>query len=225
MDPTQTILIDEPMDFNSYKVDKSEGLLTKLLRYYIAVVFIAYAIVASVLEINIGFYAIKLFLLGSVCLLLLSPANYSYLLGLIISMYYLLKPHQIAPDETTFVVKYLVLITIFMTCVNLCSMLFGNKRNPYHKFDFGSFCLFGLIPIVLLGFFTAINKFLYARRAVEIIGYACAYSLGKSYLKDMDDLKMLMKGLCLGMFAFTWPATVGYVMRKQKIEYHSIGRA
>jgi len=197
----------------SYEINDSKRIGARLLRYLVAVVFISYAIVASVIDIRIGFYGIKLFLLGITCLLLFTPANYPYLLGLIISIYYLLKPHQLASVETSFVVKFMVLITISMAVANFFLRLLGNIRNPYHKFDLGSFCLVGLVVISFLGVFVMINRFLYFQRVMEIIGFGCAYSLGKSFLRDLDDLKMLLKGLCLGMFAYSWPWTVGYVMR------------
>lgn len=196
-----------------YEIDESKRLGARFLRYLVVVVFISYAVVASVSDILVGFYAIKLFLLGITCLLLFTPVNYPYLLGLIVVMYYELKPYQLATPETTYMFKFTFVIIILMAAVNFFLRAFGNRRNPYQRFDLGSFCLLGLVVFSLGGVVVVGNRFLYARGVVAIIGFGCAYYLGKSFLRNLDDLKMLLKGLFLGLLAFTWPLTIGYVIR------------
>jgi O-antigen ligase len=109
-------------------------------------------------------------------------------------------------------VKFLFLITIAMAIVTFILRAFGDRRNPYKQFDLGSFCLLGIVGFSFLGFIVVQNRFLYAQRVVEIIGYGSSYYLGRSFLRNTKDLKLLLTGLCLGILAFTLPWTVGYVI-------------
>jgi len=216
MDFQQTgVWTEDPIstDFDLLEADKSQLLSARLLRYYVAAVYILYSIIAFSIEIRMGFYALKLFLLGSTCLLLICPANYPFLLGLIISLYYELKPYPEASADTSFMVGFLFLITIAMAIVTFVLRAFGDRRNPYKQFDLGTFCLLGIVGFSFLGFIVVQNRFLYAQRVVEIIGYGASYYLGKSFLRNIKDLKLLLTGLCLGIVAFTLPWTVGYIMR------------
>ncbi|MGD0784731.1 MAG: O-antigen ligase family protein [Sedimentisphaerales bacterium] len=186
----------------------------KLLRYFVALVFVPYGIVSFVMDIKVGFLALKLSLLGAVCLLLFTPANYPYILGLAITMYFDLKGSQAADEETSYRLSFALVIIILMAVINFFSRLLGNKRNPYSWFDLGSFCLFGIVIISLVGSVLVVNRFIYVQRIVGIISFVCAYYLGQSFLKNLDDFKILLQGLCVGIFTIIWPNSVGYVIHQ-----------
>ena len=213
-DPTWENCLIETNDFMDCQDDPSSNFIPSLQRWMIAAMLIVYGIIASVMEIRFGFYYIKLIMLGAIFSLILVPANYAFLLGLLVSVYYLLKANQIVTEVQSFQAGFLYIFTIIIALHNGFRSLSGKKRNPYDKMDLPAYCLLGILFMSLCGFWLVENPYLYLKRIVETAGFVCAFFLGKSYLKNLNDLKLLLRGLCLGMFAFVFPWTIGYILNR-----------
>ncbi len=69
------------------------------LRLIVGIILICFGITAFAIDISIGYYLLKLFVLGSSCLLIFSPQSYPFLFGLLVGTYFELKPYQAAPPS------------------------------------------------------------------------------------------------------------------------------
>lgn len=197
-----------------FQEDIDQYVRGRFLRYGVGLIFVLYAIIGFALEIHTGFYAIKIAILASTGLLLFSPPSYPYLLGLLIPVYYYLKTHQAAMVEYNYTAHFTPVMIILMTIFHWVWKQFGDyKRNPYQRFDLGSFCLLGIIGFAILGCGVIENRFFYFNRMVYLLGFGCAFYLGRSCLNTQQSLKLLLMGLALGIFAFELPYSVGYVLR------------
>jgi len=183
------------------------------LRMLVAIIFILYTVIAFTVDITRGYYALKLFVLGSACMLIFSVQSYPFLLGLLAAIYFELKPGQIANPETTYMVQIAYVVTILMAIGTFVNKHLVGQVNQYQRRDPAMFCLFGLVLIACAGVLVMTNRFLFVRRLLEICGYACAYYVGKSHVKTLAGLRLLLLGLCLGIFAFLLPRTLGYVLK------------
>ncbi len=211
----EDILVTVDLDSEElHEVADQERVAGAWLRVFVGMAVILFAIVAFSIDISIGYYPLKLFILGSVCLLLLSPQSYPYLLGLAVFMYFELKTFQAANPATSYMIQAAYVICILMALGTFLHKSLTGRQQPYKRFDLASACLLGWIIISIFGFFTADNPFLYARRFLEILGFACAFYVGRSYLRTLPALKLLLFGLSLGLIAFIMPWTIGLVFRR-----------
>ncbi len=198
-----------------FEEDTDQYIRGRFFRRIAGLVFIAYAIMAFVLEMKMGHYAIKIAILVSTALLLFSRPSYPYLLGLLIPVYYFLKTRPDVTVEANYVAHYTPVMIILMAVSCWAGKIFGNlRRNPYQHFDLGSLCLLGIIGLAILGYGRIENRFLYFNRMVYLVGFACAFYLGRSCINIPQSLKLLLIGLALGILAFEIPFSVGFILRR-----------
>lgn len=213
--PEATTWIDESMsmDSNPLATEEMESLFGKWLRRSVAIVYISYGIVAFGTEMKIGFYGFKIPLLCISALLIFSPPSYPYFLGLLTFTYYFLKSGQLAGASTNYVAQYAAVMIILMALVSFVRRHFRNVQNPYQRFDLGSLCLVGLTGIAVLGIYVIENRFYYFSRFISLAAFCCAFYLGRSFVINERNLRLLLAGLALGLIAFSLPASVGFIFR------------
>jgi hypothetical protein len=204
-----------PEIYASLQEDGDGYVKGRVLRFVVGMVFILYATIAFTIDLKMGFYGYKIMIMASTALLAFNPANYPYLLGLLVPIYYPLKGGQYAMPGYNYMVQFSSVMIILMVIYHLVwKNMAGYRRNPYHRFDVGSFCLLGIGIFALLGGLVSVNRFLYVHRAVDIIAFGCAFYLGRSCLNVSKSLKMFLVGLALGITAFFLPVSVGFVFRR-----------
>ena len=205
-------------DFSTYdsSFSSEDSLYVKggWLRIFVGIVFLIFAIAAFASDISKGHYFIKLFVLGSACLLIFSPESYPFLLGLIVPTYFELKAGQLSSPEISYMIQLAYVLTTLMAIMTFLKKKFGGVEDKARGFDLCSICLFGIFLISIAGFIVMNNKFLFFRRVMEILGFCSAFYLGRSYINTLAGLKLLLIGLFLGLFAFVLPWSVGFVMRE-----------
>lgn len=186
-----------------------------ILRWIVGISFIVYGITGFVINIELGDYlSIKIAMVCITSLLLLSPPSYPYLLGLVSTVWYLLR--EPTPGAGGYYsVYFAAFIVILMAMGRFVWMNLGeNRRNPHQRFDVGSFCLLGIFIISLMGCIVMKNRFAYVRRLADILALLCAFYLGRSCLNIRQTLQLLVKGLAIGVIAFELPISVGLVVRE-----------
>jgi len=186
----------------------------KFLRYQAGLVFVLYALLAFILGIKLGFYGLKILVMVSCGLLLLSPPNYPFLLGLLIPVYYYLKSAVWATPEYSYTAHYAPVVVILMALGRWLWEGMRGQGGVGRKWDVGFVCLGGITVLLLLGATVVQNHYLYFSRMVDLLGFVCAYRLGRSYSNTASSTRLLLGGLALGILAFELPYSLGFVLRE-----------
>lgn len=210
------ILLEETSDeISDLAAEDNRSVNGGVMRFLVGLVFIIYTIIAFTTDLSMGFYGYKIMIMVSTGLLLFNPTSYPYLLGLLVPMYYPLKSGQHAMPGYNYMVQFSSVMIILMAIFQWIWEHLGEyRRNLYKRFDLASFCLLGIGIFTLFGGIVSENKFLYVHRMVDILAFGCVFYLGRSCLNVPQSLRLLLIGLTLGIVAFIFPVSVGFVLRR-----------
>ena len=187
----------------------------RLLRYAVGLFFIAYGVIVFVLDIKLRSYGIKAALMLSTAVLLLSPRSYPFLFGLVLSVPYDIKTHEYAFTDTDYIFGFTSVMIILMGVLRwLWITIDRRRRNPYARLDLCSLCLVGLLAMAALGWPVVENQYLYAGRMTALLAFVLAFHMGRSSVNIEQTFRLLLAGLALGVFAFEFPYSIGYVLRE-----------
>jgi len=167
------------------------------------------------IDISKGFYVIKLSLMFIFATFIFSRKHYSFLIGLLIPCYFVLKAPGSLPYDKALMLSYSHIMVIFMAISLMLVMPIKVGGKYKSRFDVVTSLLIFLFVVVFLGMFFIENWYLFMRRLIEILGFVCAYILGRNYNVFLhSEARLLLLGLGFSLFAFTMPWTVGLVVRE-----------
>lgn len=176
---------------------------------------IVFGATSVVLDVRVGYYALKLPLMGLFAVLALYSRFRTFVVGLLIPCYFQLKmPGPLSHFDSVWLSFSHVIIIIMALLVLLDGKPQHVPRWRVTTFAFPSVLLGTFLLITLIGGLVAKNEYLFVRRAAEIGGFVGAYIVGRSTRGDPEsELKMLVLGLLLSLFTFTAGWTIGMPMR------------
>jgi O-antigen ligase len=192
---------------------EEEGTDGKIYRFVVAAICIAFSAGAFLFGLREGFYEFKLLVLCSISLLIFSRVNYPFLFGLLIPTYFELKaPSSTAYDKDYFL-QYADVMIVVMAAFLFFFNLISRKNITRFRAPVAMANLALLVFVGIAGIGVAQNNYLFVRRMIEVIAFACAFYIGCHYYRHFPkNALMLMAGLSLGIVTFVLPWTLGVVL-------------
>lgn len=194
-----------------------EQIKSGILIYIVTTYCILFGFFGIFIDISKGHYALKIPLMILIASLIFSKKSYSFLIGILIPCYFVLKGFG-SNAGTGFENNYQISfshIVVFIMAISL----FVRTPNEYGynastKLGLPFFMLAGIVFISIVGFINVNNIHLYAKRIVELIGLLSSYYVGKKITNNYyGHSRLLLLGLLSSLFAFTAPWTIGMVVR------------
>jgi O-antigen ligase len=182
------------------------------LRLFVGVVCIIFAITALIIDVSIGYYPLKIGVLACICLLFFQKENYPFLLGILVPLYFEFKPYAAATQETAYMIEFAFIIIILMA-IRVFFYRQSYKTDNIKGYSIEMLFLIGILLFALLGSFLMINKYLYFRRIIQIVGCIAAFYLGRTCLQYQNTIKLLLAGLFLGINAFIIPWPIFFIIQ------------
>lgn len=182
--------------------------------FIIGIYCLAFGLTGIFIDISHGYYALKIPLMVLFALLVFCKRDYSFLMGLLITCYFVLKMPGAKDYSTDFILSFSHLIVVLMALSLLVKNPISQGKQRSLVSDFPSVMFLLLILVVIAGAMEVGNWYLFARRFVEILGFVSAYLVGRRFNSFLQsEARLLLLGLGFGLFAFTVPWTVGFVVR------------
>jgi O-antigen ligase len=182
----------------------------RLIRLFVGVVSIIFGIIAFTTDVSIGYYPLKIGVLACILPLLFQKVNYPFLLGLMIPIYFEFKPSQFGTQDTSYMVEFaFIIITLMAARVFLSRST--TRSDTIKGYSVEMLLLIGILLFALFGAFIIVNKYLYVRRIIQIVGYISAFYLGRTCLQYHSTIKLLLTGLSLGIIGFILPWPLYFV--------------
>ena len=187
----------------------------RIYRFAIAAICMAFSAGAFLFGLREGFYEIKLIVIGSISLLIISRVNYPFLFGLLIPTYFELKaPSSTAYDKGYFL-QYADVMIVVMAVLLFISNLVSRKNVTRLRAPVAMANLALFVVVAIAGIVVAQNNYLFVRRMIEVVAFACAFYIGCHHYRHFPkNILLLMGGLTLGIVTFVLPWTLGVVLHE-----------
>lgn len=174
----------------------------------------AFGLTGVFIDISHGYYGLKISFMVLFTLLLFRRRYYSFLMGLLVPCYFVLKAPGMLPYDKTLMLSYSHLMVILMAFFLVVGRPISKGKQNGLITDFPAIMSMLLITVVIAGVTVAENGYLFTRRLVEILGFVSAYIVGGRFNSNLQvEARLLLLGLAFSAIAFTVPFTIGFVVR------------